>query len=208
MNKKKYLAIIMATVLGLTTFAACRKSNTDVAADDAEQDVVEDGDEGVNPPFLTDLEMYDSVISNLSADQYYAFAGVAEDYDVLLVTDGVYDYDGTTAAIDATIYGLDADGKVIEIGSVESDGTAYPLSVYEDYLMFGGNHHMAMVFVDNGNMVTKKDADEVFDEEGNVTYYLFDYDNHFEGEVEDDSELVSMYDAFGEAIIINFNKAE
>ena len=39
----------------------------------------------VSTPFLEDLEKYDSIISTLTKDQYYAFAAVGDGYDVFLV---------------------------------------------------------------------------------------------------------------------------
>lgn len=194
---KKSLTRIMTAAVAVMMLSGCG-SNAKATADEG----------SIKPPFQADIEMYDSVISGLKDNQYYAFADAGRDYDVLLVTDGVYEYDeNTMGAIDATVYGLDPDGKVVELGTVFSDGTAYPISVYDGCLMYGGNHHMAMTFVKDGNFITKKHAEEVFDENGNATYGYFDYDEHFEGEVFNNSKLMEMYDNFGKATVINFNKA-
>ena len=151
----------------------------------------------VETPFITDLEKYDSVISKLTKNQYYAFAEIGEDYDALLVADGVYDNgDGNMAAIDAKVYGFGNDGKLYEAGSVWSDGTAYPLAVYDKSIMFGGNHRMTMACVRDGSVIIEKEAYEEFDEQGNATYRYHEGDIDNIKEVEDDSILVEMYDIY------------
>ena len=196
---KKLLSVLDITVVAISMLFGCGKATTRVEVEEIQ----------IEPPVINALEKYDSVIAGLKAGQYYGFAGVCKEYDILLVTDGVFDMgDGTMAAIDATLYGLDNDGNVIELGNVMSSGTAYPLAVYDDaYLMYGGNHHMYMSYVDGGSIINKKYAEEVFDTEANATYYLLDADKKFEGEVDDDSELVKMYEAYADAVVINFTKS-
>ena len=81
---------------------------------------------GVTSPVVKATEQYDEVISQLNSDQWYAFADINKDYDVLLVADGTYDnLDGNMVTIDATLYGLDDNGKPFELGTVQSSGTAY-----------------------------------------------------------------------------------
>ncbi|MDO4188330.1 MAG: hypothetical protein Q4D29_05005 [Lachnospiraceae bacterium] len=169
---------------------------------------VEEEESSVNPPFLEDLEKYDSIISTLTTDQYYAFAAVGDGYDVLLVADGVYDnLDGNMAAIDATVYGLD-NGKPCYAGNVWSDGTAYPIAVYEDMLMFGGNHSMTMANVIDSSVIIQKEAYEEFDEQGNATYFLNEGDIDNIKELEDNSVLTEMFDKYSQAIVLNFFQGE
>ena len=169
---------------------------------------VEDEETSINPPFLADLEKYDSIISTLTKDQYYAFAAVGDGYDVLLVADGVYDnLDGNMAAIDATVYGLD-NGEPCYAGNVWSDGTAYPIAVYEDMLMFGGNHRMAMANVIDAAVIVQKEAYEEFDEQGNATYFLNEGDIDNIKELEENSALTDMYDKYNQAIVLNFFQGE
>lgn len=194
---KKILAGMVVTVAAVAMLAGCGKATTEVTVEES----------NVVSPVVNALEKYDPIISNLKAGEYYGFAAAGKGYDVLLVTDGVYDWeDGIKASINAIVYGLDNDGNVIELGPVNSSGTAYPLSVYADqYLMYGGNHFMFMSYADGGSIINKKYAEEVFDTDGNATYYLLDAEKQFEGEVDDDSELVKMYEAFGESVVVNFN---
>lgn len=163
-------------------------------------------EEGVQSAIGAALSSYDSVIAGLSEGQYYGFAAAGETCDLLLVTDGVFDNgDGTMAAIDATVYGIDAEGNVIELGSVSSAGTAYPIAVVDDCLISGSNHTMMMEYYSaNGSMMTKLYASENFDDEGNATYSVFDLDAEYEGPVDDDSRLMEMFDKYSQASVINF----
>ena len=168
----------------------------------------EDEESSIMPPFLANLEKYDSIISTLTTKQYYAFADVGAGYDVLLVTDGVFDNgDGNMAAIDATVYGLD-NGEPCYAGSVWSDGTAYPIAVYENMLMFGGNHKMAMANVIDASVIVQKEAYEEFDEQGNATYFLNEGDIDNIKELEDNSVLTEMYNTYSQAIVLNFFPGE
>lgn len=224
---KKCLVAICAATLSIGMLAGCgKKEASEVKEPEPVQEVVEEVKEpeapveeeiveeeeaeAVTTPFLEDLEKYDSIISTLTTNQYYAFAEIGEEgYDALLVADGVYDNgDGIMAAIDAKVYGFGNDGQIYEAGNVWSDGTAYPLAVYEQRIMFGGNHHMAMAFVRDGSVVIEKEADEVFDEQGNATYSYNDGNIDNVIEVEDNSVLTEMYDIYAKATVINFFPGE
>lgn len=226
-SKKIYVAILAASLM-MSMLTGCGKKGAfvvdgpeldmdevkekiEAGYTEEEAEVVaeetETEEETVATPFIEDMEKYDSIISNLTDDQYYAFAAIAEDYDVLLVADGVYDNgNNTMAAIDAKVYGIDADGVVYEAGSVWSDGTAYPIAVYEDTIMFGGNHRMSMAVVRDCSVVIVKEADEVFDEQGNATYSYNEGDIDNIMEVEDNSVLNEMYEMYWNATVVNFFK--
>lgn len=196
---KKLMVTFLATVLAVGMFTGCGKKT-------AEE--VKEEESSVTSPFLEDLEKYDSIISTLTTDQYYAFADVGDGYDVLLVTDGVYDnLDGNMAAIDATVYGLN-NGKPCYAGNVWSDGTAYPIAVYENMLMFGGNHSMKMANVIDASVIIQKEAYEEFDEKGNATYFLNEGDIDNIKELEDNSVLTEMFEIYGKALVINFFPGE
>lgn len=200
---KKIMAAAVVASVGMMALTGCGV-NFNVSTETTHTE-----ETGVSSPVAKAVEQYDEVISQLSGDQWYAFADINKDYDVLLVTDGTYDnLDGNMVTIDATLYGLDDNGKPFELGTVQSSGTAYPLAVYNQCIMYGGNHCMSMSFVDGGSMITKLYADEIFDSEGNATYSVFDYDEHFEGNVDDDTKLKEMYEMYGQATVINFTQAQ
>ena len=221
---KRCLAAICAAVLSIGMLAGCGKdeANADAAAEEPKQEAVEEvaaepaeveeaveEESDINPPFLADLEKYDSIISTLTTNQYYSFAAVGDGYDVLLVSEYVYDNgDGNMAAIDATVYGINENGEPCYAGNVWSDGTAYPIAVYEDMLMFGGNHNMAMANVIDGSIIIQKEAYEEFDEQGNASYFLNEGDIDNIKELEDNSVLTEMYDTYSKAIVLNFFQGE
>lgn len=167
----------------------------------------EEEEGGVVTPFLDDMEKYESILSTVTTDQYYAFAAVGEGEDVLLVTDGVFENaDGSLAAIDAKVYAFADDGKIYEAGSVWSDGTAYPIAVADGHLMFGGNHHMSEATIMDGSVVVLQTAHEEFDEDGNATYSIMK--DLEETIVDDNSILTEMFDKYNNAIVINFTQGE
>lgn len=218
---KKCLAAVLAAVLSVGMLMGCGNSAASEApAEEPKQEAVEEvveepveevveveEESSITPPFLADLEKYDSIISTLTTDQYYGFAAVGDGYDALLVADGVYDYgDGIMAAIDATVYGL-VDDEPYYAGNVWSDGTAYPIAVYEDnMLMFGGNHQMAMANVVDGSVIIQREAYEEFDENGNATYFLNEGNIDDIKELEDDSELAEMFKKYSETVVVNFSQ--
>lgn len=219
---KRVLTVIMAAALAIGMLTGCGEKGSfsvegldpnqpaveQITEETVEEAVPEEEEEGgVVTPFLADLEKYDSIISTLTTNQYYAFADAAKDYDVLLVADGVFDNgDGTMAAIDAKVYGFDGDGNVCEAGSVWSDGTAYPIAVVDGFLMFGGNHRMAMASVIDGSVVIEKEAYEEFDEAGNATYFYDEGDIDHIQEVADDSYLAEFYKTYENAVVLSFTQ--
>jgi hypothetical protein len=151
---------------------------------------------------------YDEVISSLKAGQAYAYVDIAGgEHQALLVADDTYDDgNGHNVAISAALYCLDTDGSVINYTNVLSEGTAYPIAVKDGYLYYGGNHHVAKEYIDleYASVMTKEDAEESFDENGNEAYYYFSLDDEFEGEVDDDSHLMQLFDEYGEADVVDF----
>ena len=214
---KKCLAAVITAVLTVGMLAGCGKAETteepkqeaveEVVEEPVEEVVEVEEESSITPPFLAALEKYDSIISTLTTNQYYGFAPVGDGYDVLLVADGVYDYgDGIMAAIDATVYGL-VDDEPYYAGNVWSNGTAYPIAVYEDsLLMFGGNHQMAMANVIDGSVIIQREAYEEFDENGNATYFLNEGNIDDIKELEDDSELAEMFKKYSETVVVNFSQ--
>lgn len=167
----------------------------------------------IKPPVLAAKEQYDSIISELKPGQAYAFADICPSCDVLLVSeDGAYDFDGNgfMAAINAKIYAPDKDGKVIEYGTVFSSSTATPLAVYDGNLMSCTHERVMMEFIDDktGSMTTKKCAEMVYDEDGNVSYGYMDYDTRTDGSVDDDSKMKELYELYDKATVVNFTVVE
>ena len=218
-STKKWSVALLVAALSVGMLTGCGKKAENEVKDPKQEtveevkeepveEVVIEEESSIDPPFLADLEKYDSIISTLSKDQYYAFADAGDGYDVLLVADGVFDNgDGNMAAIEATVYGLD-NGEPCYAGSVWSDGTAYPIAVYENMLMFGGNHKMTMANVIDDAVIIQKEAYEEFDEQGNATYFLNEGDIDNIKELEDNSVLNEMFDKYSQAVVLNFFQGE
>lgn len=187
-----FVSVIFMVSTGVTAFALAGRDYIPVTQD------------------YDELEKFDSIISQLKPGQAYALADMCTDYDVLLVSDdGVYDFDGTNAAINATIYGLDEEGNVVELGEANSGHTAYPISVYDGCLLVGNNCGVYMYYVDtNTNDIFTRKTAQVYYEDQVPYYYYSDMETQYEGLVDDDSRLNEMYDLYNEAVVVNFTVVE
>ena len=150
------------------------------------------------------LEKYASVLNGLKSGQGYALANIGGTTQSLFVTDYTYRYDDkTVAAIGAKVYTLDATGTVVQVGEVQSAGTAYPLAVNEGsrVLFYGTGHEVnkASLSTDGKSLDVVESAEEDFDTNGKATYY-YNKDN-----VSDDSNLKRMFTEWlDEAKMLNF----
>jgi len=86
----------------------------------------------------TSFESYDEVIGYLEGTEAYALVKVkGYDGEVLLVADDVYDnLDGNMVSIKAVPYVMEPSGVVKADSLLSSDGTAYPISIGEDGLVY------------------------------------------------------------------------
>lgn len=207
--KKSTLKKLLLVTLSVAVLAGCGKKDSD-KKEDKNSEVVEESS-NINPPVLAAEENYASVISELKPGQAYGFADFCTDYDVLLVSeDGAYDCgNGTMGAINAKVYGLDADNNVVELGIVGGGHTAYPISVYDGCVLFANNEYVFMQYVEpeSGLILTKKTA-QVYYEDGVAYYYCSNMDTGFEGLADDDSMLQEMYGLYDQATVVNFTVVE
>lgn len=214
--KKNILVKTLLAALAVSALTACgqkpaaEENVTETVVVEEEATVEEESN--INPPVLGASEQYASIISELQPGQAYGFADICSAFDVLLVSeDGAYDCgDGVMGAINAKIYGIDADGNVIEYGEASSGHTAYPLAVYEGCLMTCNNSRTMMEYIDGEtlSMITKKCVEVSYDEDGNATYGYMDADTQTDGTTDDDSMMQEMYDMYSNAIVINFTVVE
>ena len=110
------------------------------------------------------------------------------DRPVLLVSHEVFgnDEDEGLEAIAASLFALDADGKMVSLGSVRSQGTLYPVSLSGDKLMVAG-HRFVSVYQIRG-------------EEPELTLF-----SHEEGDSED-PKLKQMFQDFENATPVRFKR--
>jgi len=125
----------------------------------------------------TEFSSYDEIIGLLEGSEAYAFVKIkGYDGDVLLVADNVYDnLDGNMATIEATPYTMKSTGVVSSDSMLTSGGTAYPISIGDDGLVYlYGNHSVETeCYGENGTddvglMVMKFIQISEWDENGDI----------------------------------------
>lgn len=176
----------------------------------------------------TSFKSYDEIISLLEGDEAYALVKVkGYDGDVLLVASGCYDNcDGENmAAIDATPYTKKSTGLVTADSCLYSQGTAYPISIDNNGLIFcfGAHEINEYCYGENGSddvglMVMKYIAVEEFDNEGYPTklsgfYRESDLASVINNEAinydeNDVDEFNKTFEDFENAKIINFTSLD
>ncbi len=122
---------------------------------------------GIIDSLKWDVYDYETVLGYLSDGSWYAYADMDELKDALLVTSSemVYDNgDGTMAASEATVFGYDKNGMIVQYGYVAGGGTATPLACKDNVLYYGGRDYMNKAHIDEGASEMVIDEGEYFDE--------------------------------------------
>lgn len=112
-----------------------------------------------------------------AAKGYVAYAQMEMDgTSIFLVSDGSYQDGDHTYAISCDVYRVGADAAPEKLGSLESGGTAYPLSSGADGIYVTSGHSIEVYTIDaaNGKLGLARSNTEVYDENGNATYYRLD----------------------------------
>lgn len=133
------ILLMVAMLLSLT---GCNKKEA------TPENTTEVTEQTVDSPYELNMKNYESLIKSLPEGGYYAFASMDKDHDALLVTDAVFQDGDKTLASEATVYGYDKDGNIVEYGDVIGGGTAYPLSVKDNNLYFGNKASMTKVTIE------------------------------------------------------------
>lgn len=116
--------------------------------------------------------LYGNIIAALDDQTQFALVDIGLEHDVLFVTEQSYTYDtGIEAALDCHVYYV-IDGSVKDLGSVESEGTAYPVSYGQGCIYTAGNHSVSKYVIDEMTyQLICEQKDEVsYDADGNVSY--------------------------------------
>ena len=171
-----------------------------------------------------EFESYDDVISCLSPGMGYAYIDVlgaeGKKENMLIIATQLYDnLDGNMVTIEAYPYIIDGDR--VTCGSViTSNGTAYPIAVSDDGILYGGGNHDVQASCLNEDaslrgIMCMASISELFDEDANVSYSGFvRTKNNFDEENEtwfdgtDDAYYKEYTDKFRKANIINFTVVE
>ncbi len=146
--------------------------------------------------------LYGDIIAGLGDEEQFSLADIGEKNVVLFTTDMTYDDgNGHNAAVYCEAY-YSSDGKLYELGRIESMGTAYPVSCGERCIYTASEHSLEIYKFDRkGKRWVASRYEEVFDEEGNASYRYTE-----DGAAKDVSETdyQRAIDEYGESIVVNF----
>ncbi len=167
-----------------------------------------DSEEAAPDIDITGCDTFTQIIDKKLSDGMGYANETVDRTDVFLVSSGTYDnLDGKMAAIDATVF-VYKDGTPVEIGKVESGGTAYPLAIKDGKLYTGGNHFVCKYALSDDKLVVMEKAAVSYDSEGNETY-SYDSDDGGDYSGLDSTEAEKIFDdllgEMGSAEVIGFS---
>ena len=174
---KKIVSCFMLCAL-LLSLCACGKESKDTAA------------------------VYEKTIAGLKDDELFVVIDTNAPLPVLLVTSQVYD-DGTgkQAAIVCDVYYL-VDKEVKKIGTIESMGTAYPISYDETGIYTASGHAMQRYEVEqSGTMKLAEVIQEQFDENGTADYTM---EKENEAKTISEEEYYDAFEKYNNAAVVSF----
>lgn len=150
----------------------------------------------------TDKDVYEETIGGLEDDELFAIMDTNAPLPVLLVTSQVFD-DGTgkQAAMQCDVYYL-ADKEVKKIGTIESMGTAYPISYDETGIYTASGHAMQRYEVEqSGTMKLAEVIQEQFDENGTADYTM---EKENETKTISEEEYYDAFEKYNNAAVVSF----
>ena len=107
-------------------------------------------------------EAYSCIISELDDDASYAFLEMDYPEDVLVTTEQTYDSgDEESAAVQCKVYYL-YNNEVLELGTIESLSTAYPISFTKDAIWAGDNTAIRKYEIENGELLELEDSSDEY----------------------------------------------
>lgn len=123
--------------------------------------------------------------------------------EVLLVADGTYDDGaGKLAAIVCDVY-YSVNNKVKPLGTIASGGTAYPIAVDRTGIYTASGHSVERFIVDEvtNELVLAEAVNEIYDNDGNVTY-----EKEVAGvkTVSNEEEFMELFEDYAKAITVSF----
>lgn len=116
--------------------------------------------------------LYGNTIAALDDQTQFALVDIGLEHDVLFVTEQSYTYDtGIEAALYCQVY-YSIDGSVKDLGSVESEGTAYPVSYGQGCIYTAGNHSVSKYVIDETTyqLICEQKDEVCYDADGNASY--------------------------------------
>ncbi len=151
----------------------------------------------------TDNEVYEETIGSLEDNELFAMIDTNAPLPVLLVTSQVFD-DGTgkQASIACDVY-YPVDKEVKHTGTIESMGTAYPVSYDETGIYAASGHSMQRFEVDkSGALKLAEGIYEQFDENGNAAYTM---EKENETKTISEEEYYDAFEKYSNAAVVSFS---
>ena len=146
--------------------------------------------------------VYEKTIAGLKDDELFVMIDTNAPLPVLLVTSQAYDDGmGKQAAIACDVYYL-ADSEVKKIGTIESMGTAYPISYDETGIYTASGHAMQRYEVEqSGTMKLAEVIQEQFDENGTADYTM---EKENEAKTISEEEYYDAFEKYNNAAVVSF----
>lgn len=148
--------------------------------------------------------IYGTTIAGLEDDELFSIIETGASSPVLLVTSEFYeDGWGNQASLWCDVY-FPVDGEVKNIGTIESFGTAYPVSYSKTGIYTASGHAMNRFEIDEqtGTIILAEGIYEQFDENGNASYTL-----EKEGKTETitEEDYYKAFEEYSETTVVNFS---
>lgn len=150
--------------------------------------------------------LYGNTIAALDDQTQFALVDIGLEHTVLFTTEQSYTYDtGVQVTLDCHVYYV-IDGSVKDLGSVESEGTAYPVSYGQGCIYTAGNHSVSKYVIDEMTyQIICEQKDEVsYDADGNV-FYIRSYPGMDKEKSSTEKAFNEAMEAYHEAVPISFS---
>ncbi|MDE7283777.1 MAG: hypothetical protein K2N85_09370, partial [Lachnospiraceae bacterium] len=147
---------------------------------------------------------YGSTVAELGDEYAYAFLDMDYKNYVMVTSDGLYDAGiERQAAIYCTVYYYIKD-EAINLGTIMSDGTAYPISFSKDGIFTASGHKIEKYAISekDGELYLKKGVYVEYDDDGNERYIFVTDGKEAESNEE---EYEKMLEEYGESQVIHFS---
>ena len=147
---------------------------------------------------------YGPAMEELGDEDAYAFLDMDYKNYVMVTSDGLYDAGiERQAAIYCTVYYYVKD-EAINLGTIMSDGTAYPISFSKDGIFTASGHRIEKYAISekDGELYLKKGVYVEYDEEGNERYTSVTDGKEAESNEE---EYEKMLEEYGGSQAIHFS---
>ncbi|HHV12810.1 MAG TPA: hypothetical protein GXX75_21280 [Clostridiales bacterium] len=147
---------------------------------------------------------YGNIVAGLGDNAAYAFLEMDYKYNVMVTSDGIYDEgEESQAAIYCDVYYYTG-GEVKKLGTIMSDGTAYPVSFSKDGIFVASGHSVGKYVISEkeGILSLEKGVYEKFDSFGNPSYTIIANGIEMEST---ESEYQEMQKEYAASQIIHFS---